>query len=144
MTWNEKSLATQVEQLSAYLTEACGGKLEGDSTSTGHLTQRSNTQHLDSNYLARLILKSPAILSYSPHHISAKLALLQSFTPPGSPPIASSILSKAPTVLNRSRETLLAKLQFVVELVGGGGSGEGSAQPCESFLCVDREPAWRC
>ncbi|GJP33697.1 hypothetical protein CLOM_g18219 [Closterium sp. NIES-68] len=120
---SSKSLVTQLKHLSVYFTEACGGKVEGGSISTGHLRQRSSTQHLDNNHLARLILKFPSILSYSPHRISASLAILQSFTPPGTPSIATRVLRNAPTILSRNSETLLAKLQFFVELVGEEATG---------------------
>ncbi|CAI5514930.1 unnamed protein product [Closterium sp. Naga37s-1] len=50
--------------------------------------------------------------------VATNLRLLQSFTPPDSPSVAIQILRQAPTLVNLSSQNLLAKLQFLVELVG--------------------------
>ncbi|CAI7902399.1 unnamed protein product [Closterium sp. NIES-53] len=123
LTWGKEALNTQLEALSAYFEAGCGTKVEAGSTSTGLLKQRQDEPHRDTSHLSRLIVKYPVIFSRHPHHIAESIAILQSFTPPGTPSIASSVLRRAPSIFSLSKEYLLAKLQFFVELVGEEAAG---------------------
>ncbi|CAI5994726.1 unnamed protein product [Closterium sp. NIES-64] len=109
--------------LSAYFTAEFGGKVETDSTSTSLLKQQLNEPHLVKNRLSKLILSCPVIFSAPPYRMAENIAILQSFTPPGTPNIATNVLQRAPTIVCLSSETLLAKLQFFVELVGKQAAG---------------------
>ncbi|CAI6000325.1 unnamed protein product [Closterium sp. NIES-65] len=109
--------------LSAYFTAEFGGKVETDSTSTSLLKQQLNEPHLVKNRLSKLILSCPVIFSAPPYRMAENIAILQSFTPPGTPNIATNVLQRAPTIACLSSETLLAKLQFFVELVGKQAAG---------------------
>ncbi|CAI5488899.1 unnamed protein product, partial [Closterium sp. Naga37s-1] len=119
LTRSKEAVNLQLETLSGYLKVEVGGKAETDSSSTGRLKQQLDESHMDTtSLLRRLIVSCPAVLSIAPYRIAEKIAILQSFTPPGTPSVASSVLRRAPNILNFSKETLLAKLQFLVELVG--------------------------
>ncbi|GJP44951.1 hypothetical protein CLOM_g4348 [Closterium sp. NIES-68] len=118
----------QLDKLSVYFEDESPGKGEGgDATSSWHLRQHLkphlNRRSLDGNHLTRLLLRHPRILLASPHNIATNLAILQSFTPPGTPSIAIPALLHASSIFNVSSETLLAKLRFFVELVGETAAG---------------------
>ncbi|CAI7829032.1 unnamed protein product [Closterium sp. NIES-54] len=123
LTRSKEAINAQLETLSAYLKAGCRGKVEADSTSTSSLKQRLDELLLDTSQLSRVILRCPSIFSTPPYRIAENIAILQSFTPPATPSIASSVLRRAPTILSTSKETLLAKLQFFVELVGEEATG---------------------
>ncbi|CAI5533218.1 unnamed protein product [Closterium sp. Naga37s-1] len=106
---------------------------EADSSNTGHLKQRLGRRHL-----CRLIVMFPIILGCSSHRIAENIAILQSFTPPGTPSVASSALRRAASILCLSKETLLAKLQFLVELVGEEAT-ERVARSCSQVLQLSKE-----
>ncbi|CAI5972414.1 unnamed protein product [Closterium sp. NIES-64] len=123
LTRSNESVNTQLQMLSAYFTAEFGGKVETDSTSTSLLKQQLNEPHLVKNRLSKLILSCPVIFSAPPYRMAENIAILQSFTPPGTPNIATNVLQRAPTIACLSSETLLAKLQFFVELVGKQAAG---------------------
>ncbi|CAI6006990.1 unnamed protein product [Closterium sp. NIES-64] len=100
LSMREETLRSHLEQVSAFLTN---GYEEG-SVNRGHL--------------GRLLVLHPRILLRSPERIATILSLLQSFTPPGSPSIAIPVLCRAPTLMSRTSQNLLAKLQYLEELVG--------------------------
>ncbi|CAI5973376.1 unnamed protein product [Closterium sp. NIES-65] len=120
---SKETMNTQLEMLSAYLKAKSGRKVEAGITSKSPLKQRLDEPHLDKSHLSRLILNFPIIFSYSPYRIAENIAILQSFTPPGSSSIASSVLRRGPNIIGFNKETLLAKLQFFVELVGEEAAG---------------------
>ncbi|CAI5472180.1 unnamed protein product [Closterium sp. Yama58-4] len=123
LTRGKEALNKQLEALSAFFKAGYGTKVEASSTSTGLLKQRQDEQDLDTSHLSRLIVKYPVISSRHLHHIAESITILQSFTPSGTPSITSSLLRRAPSIFSLSKETLLAKLQFFVELVGEEAAG---------------------
>ncbi|CAI7736552.1 unnamed protein product [Closterium sp. NIES-54] len=107
LTRNKEALITQLETLSAYL----------------EAKERLDEPHLDTPHLSRLIVSCPSIFSTPPYRIAENFAILQSFTPPDTPSVSISVLRRAPSLLGYSKETLLAKLQFFVDLVGEEATG---------------------
>ncbi|CAI7902396.1 unnamed protein product [Closterium sp. NIES-53] len=111
---SEEYIQSRLEQVSAYFTDG----YEGGNVNSGHLRQHLNQQQKEKNYLGKLLVLFPGILFKTPERVATNLRLLQSFTPPDSPSVAIQILRQAPTLFNLSSQNLLAKLQFLVELVG--------------------------
>ncbi|CAI5531231.1 unnamed protein product [Closterium sp. Naga37s-1] len=54
----------------------------------------------------------------------ADIVRITSFTSPGTPSIATSVLQRAPTILSFTAENILTKLQFFVGLVGEEAAGK--------------------
>ncbi|CAI5531258.1 unnamed protein product [Closterium sp. Naga37s-1] len=111
---SEEVIRSRLELLSAYFTNGC----EGGNVSSEHPRQHLNRQGKDKNHLRKLLVKFPAILLKAHRHFPAIFSLLQSFTPPDSPSVAIPILRQAPHLLCLSSQNVLAKLQYLVELVG--------------------------
>ncbi|CAI5474365.1 unnamed protein product [Closterium sp. Yama58-4] len=110
----EETMRSRLEQVSAYFLKG----YERGIVSSGHLRQHLNWQDQDKTHLRKLLVQYPAILLKSSERIRDILSLLQSFTPPDSPSIAARILRQAPSLVHFSSQNVLAKLQFLVELVG--------------------------
>ncbi|CAI5533226.1 unnamed protein product [Closterium sp. Naga37s-1] len=129
----EETIRSRLEEVSAYFTKSGEG-----SVNSGRLRQYPNRQHKDKNDLSGLLVQYPGILLRPPERIASNLRLLQSFTPPGTPSIAIPVLRRAPTLVHRSSQNLLPKLQFFVELVGKKAAGSVVRSfPMILFLSVE-------
>ncbi|CAI5533205.1 unnamed protein product [Closterium sp. Naga37s-1] len=98
--------------------------------------------------VASLLASYPQLLRSNPtNDFLPRVRLLQSFgishadisfTPPDTPSIAASVIRRAPTLLSLTTDTLLAKLQFFVELVGEEVTGK-VARSYSKVLVLSKE-----